>query len=119
MHVIRQIPSYLRLMVGLIGDGRVSKVDRFLVLGAAAYMVFPLDFVPDFIPFLGEVDDIFLLMTALQRLISNAGQSVLLDHWRGDPDELDDVNLASIVSAAGFFLPARLRRRLRRMAGGR
>jgi hypothetical protein len=42
---------------------------------------------------------------------------VLLDHWRGDPDELEDVNLTRLVNAAGFFLPARLRRRLRKMAG--
>jgi uncharacterized membrane protein YkvA (DUF1232 family) len=117
LRAIRQIPSYLRLLVGLVSDSRVSKFDRFLVLAAAAYMVSPIDFIPDLIPFLGEVDDLFLLMTALQRLVANAGRTVLLDHWRGDPDELEDVNLARLVSAAGFFLPVRLRRRLRKMAG--
>ena len=117
LRAIRQIPSYLRLLGGLVTDGRVSKFDRFLVLAAAAYMVSPIDFIPDLIPFLGEVDDLFLLMTALQRLVANAGRTVLLDHWRGDPDELEDVNLARLVNAAGFFLPARLRRRLRKMAG--
>lgn len=118
LQAIRQIPAYLRLLVGLVGDSRVSKFDRFLVLAAGAYMVSPIDFIPDFIPFLGEIDDLFLLMTALQRLVANAGQHVLLDHWRGDPAELESVNLARLVSAAGFFLPARLRRRLRKMAGG-
>ncbi len=117
LHAIRKIPSYLRLLVGLIGDSRVSKVDRFLVLAAAVYMVSPVDFIPDLVPFLGEVDDLFLLMLALERLIAHAGRRVLLDHWRGDPDELADVNLARLVSAAGFFLPTRLRRRLRKMAG--
>ncbi len=118
LRAIRQIPAYLRLLIGLVGDSRVSKFDRFLVLAAGAYMVSPIDFIPDLIPFLGEVDDLFLLMTALQRLVANAGRTVLLDHWRGDPDELEDVNLARLVSAAGFFLPVRLRRRLRKMAGG-
>jgi uncharacterized membrane protein YkvA (DUF1232 family) len=117
VRAIRQIPSYVRLLVGLVADRRVSMFDRVFVLAAAAYMVSPIDFIPDLIPFLGEVDDLFLLMTALQRLVANAGRTVLLDHWRGDPDELDDVNLARLVSAAGFFLPARLRRRLRKMAG--
>jgi uncharacterized membrane protein YkvA (DUF1232 family) len=118
LRAIRQIPAYLRLLVGLAGDRRVSKFDRFLVLAAGAYLVSPIDFIPDLIPFLGEVDDLFLLMTALQRLVANAGRAVLLDHWRGHPDELEDVNLARLVSAAGFFLPVRLRRRLRKMAGG-
>ena len=117
LRAIRQIPSYLRLLVGLIGDRRVSKVDRFLVLAAAVYLVSPVDFIPDLVPFLGEVDDLFLLMLALERLIAHAGRRVLLDHWRGDPDELADVNLARLVRAAGFFLPTRLRRRLRKMAG--
>lgn len=117
LQAIRQIPAYLRLLIGLVGDSRVSKFDRFLVLAAGVYMVSPIDFIPDMIPFLGEVDDLFLLITALQRLVGNAGRTVLLDHWRGDPDELEDVNLARLVSAAGFFLPVRLRRRLRKMAG--
>lgn len=115
LHAIRQIPSYIRLLLGLMSDSRVSRFDRFLVVAAAAYIVSPLDFIPDFVPFLGEVDDIFLLMLALQRLVENTGRRVLADHWRGDMEELSDVNLASMVSAAGFFLPGGIRRRLKRM----
>ena len=117
LQAIRQIPSYVRLLIGLVGDRRVSKVDRLLVLAAAAYLLSPLDFIPDVIPFRGEVDDLFLLVTALQRLVANAGRRVLADHWRGDPDALEDLNLARLAAAAGFFLPLRLRRRLRKMAG--
>ncbi|HEY0929367.1 MAG TPA: YkvA family protein [Gemmatimonas sp.] len=119
VNAIRQIPSYIRLLIGLFGDRRVSNIDRFMVIAAAAYIISPLDFIPDVIPFLGEVDDVFLLMLSLQRLVERAGYDVLLDHWRGDPRELDDLNLAGIVAAAGFFLPSRLRRRLRKMAGHR
>jgi uncharacterized membrane protein YkvA (DUF1232 family) len=116
LRAIQQIPSYIRLLFGLMADSRVSRLDRFFVVAAAAYIVSPLDFIPDFIPFLGEVDDIFLLMLALQRLVENTGRRVLMDHWRGDPDELSEMNLAGMVSAAGFFLPSGIRRRLKRMA---
>jgi len=78
-----------------------------------AYIVMPLDLVPDFIPFFGEVDDLYLLIIALQRLISNAGRNVLLAHWRGDPADLADLNLRQALTAAAFFLPKRIRRRLR------
>lgn len=115
LRTIRQLPSYLRLLVGLVGDPRVSRLDRFFVVAALTYIVSPFDFLPDLIPFLGEVDDIFLLMLSLQRLVEHAGRRVLLDHWRGHPDELDDLNIAGVVSAAGFFLPTRLRRRVQRM----
>ena len=119
IHMITQIPAYIRLLLGLMSDSRVSRIDRFMVLAAAAYIISPLDFIPDFIPFLGEVDDIFLLMLALQRLVENTGRRVIMDHWRGDPDDLSDINLAGMVSAAGFFLPAGIRRRLVRMARGK
>lgn len=114
---IRLIPAYLRLMVGLMSDRRVSRIDRLLVVAAAAYMISPLDFLPDVIPFFGQADDVFLVVLAMQRLIDNAGRRVLLDHWKGDPDELSEAQLTSIASAAGFFLPPGIRKRLARMAG--
>ena len=114
---IRQIPDYVRLMLGLMRDSRVSRFDRVLVLAAVAYVVSPLDFIPDVIPFLGQVDDVFLIVIALQRLVENAGRRVIADHWRGDPDEVSEVNLVGLISAAGFFLPNGIRRKLRRMAG--
>lgn len=117
MKAITQLPSYFRLLLGLISDSRVSRVDRFFVIAAAAYILSPIDLVPDVIPFFGEVDDVFLLMLALQRLVNNAGRRVLLTHWKGDPDELHNLNFARIVSAAGFFLPSQIKRRLFKMAG--
>jgi hypothetical protein len=50
---------------------------------------------------------------ALQRLIGNAGRRVLLDHWTGEPTDLADLNLRQALAAAAFFLPKRIRRRLR------
>jgi uncharacterized membrane protein YkvA (DUF1232 family) len=113
MYYIRQLPQYLRLLSGLITDRRVSMVDKLLVVGAIAYIVMPVDFIPDFIPFFGEVDDLYLLVLALQRLIANAGRIVLLDHWSGEPSDLADLNLRGALTAAAFFLPKRIRRRLR------
>jgi uncharacterized membrane protein YkvA (DUF1232 family) len=118
MDTIRQLPHYLRLLGGLLLDRRVAPVDKALVAGAIAYILLPTDLIPDFIPFLGEVDDVFLLVTALQRLVVNAGRRVLLDHWHGDPAELADLNLKRVIAAAAFFLPLGMRRRLRGLARG-
>ena len=115
VHYIRQLPNYLRLLVGLMTDRRVAGLDKLLVAGALAYIVMPFDLVPDFIPFFGEVDDVFLLVLALERLISNSGRSVVLAHWSGAVEDLAELQLRSVVSAAAFFLPSRLRRRLRSM----
>jgi len=113
MGYISELPRFLRLLWGLITDSRVAVVDKLLVAGAIAYIVTPIDLIPDFIPFLGEVDDVFLLVLALRRLLRNAGRTVLLAHWTGDPAELRDLNLRKALMAAAFFLPRRVRRRLR------
>lgn len=113
LYYMRQLPAYLRLLGGLLLDRRVSNVDKLLVAGAIAYIVMPVDLIPDFIPFLGEVDDVFLLVLALQRLIEHAGRGVLLVHWSGPAEDLSDLRLREVLSAAAFFLPRRVRRRLR------
>ena len=113
MFYVRKLPTYMRLLGGLLTDRRVSGVDKLLVAGAMAYIVMPVDLMPDFIPFFGEVDDLFILILALRRLIANAGRRVVLDHWTGMPADLADLNLRGALTAATFFLPRRIRRRLR------
>ncbi|MFI5228173.1 MAG: YkvA family protein [Gemmatimonadales bacterium] len=113
MYYVRQLPRYLRLLGGLVTDKRVSMVDKMLVLGAIAYIVMPIDLIPDFIPFFGEIDDVYILVLALQHLIANAGRPVLLAHWSGPAEDLADINLRGALTAAAFFLPKRIRRRLR------
>ena len=113
MSTVKDLPNFLRLLGGLLTDRRVSNTDKLLVAGAIAYIVMPMDFIPDYIPFLGEVDDLFVLVLALQRLIANAGRTVIQDHWMGDPGQLKELDLERILVAAAFFLPRRIRRRLR------
>ncbi|HEX5436080.1 MAG TPA: YkvA family protein [Gemmatimonadaceae bacterium] len=113
--VILELPNYLRLLWGLMADARVSTVDKLLVGGAIVYILLPLDLIPDPIPFLGQVDDVYLLVLALQRLIVRAGPRVVMDHWSGDPAALTSRRLRQVLLAASFFLPRRIRRRLRRL----
>jgi uncharacterized membrane protein YkvA (DUF1232 family) len=115
MGYIGELPRFLGLLWGLITDTRVALMDKMLVAGAIAYIIAPIDLIPDFIPFLGEVDDVYLLVLAVRRLIDNAGRAVVASHWTGDPTSLKDLNLQQALMAAAFFLPRRIRRRLRVM----
>ena len=110
---MKELPNFLRLIGGLLTDVRVSTTDKLLVAGAIGYVLLPMDFVPDFVPFIGEIDDVFLLVLALQRLIANTDRSVVLEHWMGDPRQLRSLDLERVLIAAAFFLPRRVRRRLR------
>jgi uncharacterized membrane protein YkvA (DUF1232 family) len=113
MGTIRQLPLYLKMFLGLFRDARVSTVDKVLVGAAIAYLIAPVDLIADFIPFLGQVDDVFLLSTSLKRLLQNAGRRVVAEHWAGDMREISEMQIDRVIAAAAFFLPGRLRRRLR------
>ena len=113
IYYMKQLPAYLRLLGGLLTDRRVATLDKLLVAGAMAYIAMPIDLIPDFIPFLGEVDDVFILVMALQRLVANAGRNVLIAHWTGALEDLADLNLRDALAAAAFFLPKSIRKRLR------
>ncbi|HEV2131881.1 MAG TPA: YkvA family protein [Longimicrobiaceae bacterium] len=108
--LVRDIPCFLKLLGLLVVDPRISRVDRVIVVATIGYVVMPIDLVPDFIPFFGMLDDLYLLALALNRLMRNAGPEVLRDHWDGRI-----TSLASAIAGlekAGSFLPARVRRLL-------
>lgn len=106
--LILQLPNAALLLSGLLKDRRVSAVDKALVGAVLAYVVAPIDVIPDFVSFFGLVDDVYLVALALGRLLSNTGVAVLLEHWKGDPYDLG--YLVGCVEQVGTMLPEPVRR---------
>lgn len=113
--LIRDLPRFLTLLWRIYRDPRVSRVDKAIVVATIGYIVMPVDLIPDFIPFLGQVDDLYLLALALDRLLNNAGIDVLLDHWDGEVETLE-MAIAGLDKAAAL-LPDQVRALLRRRVG--
>jgi uncharacterized membrane protein YkvA (DUF1232 family) len=105
------IPNLLRLLVSLLRDDRVSKMDKAILAGTIIYVVSPIDVIPDFIPFIGQVDDVYLLAISILRLLNRADRSVVLDHWHGSVDIKELVT--NIAGVAEYFLPKRIKNVLR------
>ena len=69
-----------RAMAGALA-GTVLGGPVFAVLGAiAGYLVFPIDIIPDFIPVLGQLDDLGVLIFGLDFFIRNAPPEVVEEH---------------------------------------
>ena len=102
------IPNMLLLCVRLLADSRVPKVERALVAGAIAYAIIPFDLIPDMIPFVGQVDDAYLISLTLLRLMERTDPEIVREHWSGGGDVVELVGAAALV--AGKFLPQRIRR---------
>lgn len=102
------LPNMVKLLGKLLADNRVSIADKALFAGALLYVLMPLDFIPDFLPFIGQVDDTYLVALTLLRLINHTDETIVREHWRGGGDI---VSLAgSITKIAPLLLPKRVSR---------
>lgn len=102
------IPNLLKLLYRLFKDKRVPTTEKALLLGAIIYVISPLDLIPDVIPFIGEVDDLYLVALTVIRLLNYAPASVIREHWDGSGDIAGVVD--KIVRAAQYVLPKRVQR---------
>ncbi len=102
------LPNLVRLLGRLLTDSRVPTAEKALFVGAIIYVISPIDLIPDIFPFIGQVDDIYLVVLTLVRLINRSSEGVVREHWSGGGDIVALVD--SVVSIAPSFLPKRVRR---------
>ncbi len=102
------LPNMFTLLGRLIKDSRVPLTEKTLFAGAIFYVIMPLDFIPDVIPFVGQIDDVYLVALTLLRLINRTDESVVREHWKGGGDIVGLAN--SAANLAPMFLPKRISR---------
>ena len=105
---IMLIPNFLKLLGRLFKDSRVPLAEKAMLVGAIAYVISPLDLLPDVIPVIGQVDDLYLIGLVVLRLLARTDDTVLQEHWDGRGDLVSIVN--KIVRAAQYILPKRMQR---------
>lgn len=103
------LPNMVKLLGRLLKDRRVPSTDKALFAAAIIYVFMPLDFLPDFIPFLGQIDDIYLVSLTLLRLINRTDAGIVRQHWSGGGD------IVSLADTIAKIAPAVLPRRVTRV----
>lgn len=107
-NVLMFLPNMFTLLGRLIKDGRVPIAEKTLFAAAIVYVIMPLDFIPDVIPFVGQIDDVYLVALTFLRLINRTDESIIREHWSGGGDIVTLAN--SIAGLAPKFLPKRVSR---------
>jgi len=102
------LPNMFTLLGRLLKDSRVPLAEKALFAGAIVYVIMPLDFIPDVFPFIGQVDDLYLVALTLLRLLNRTDESIIRQHWSGGGDIVSLAN--SIASLAPVILPKRVTR---------
>lgn len=102
------LPNMVMLLGRLMKDSRVPTAEKALFAAAIVYVISPLDFIPDVFPFIGQVDDIYVVALTLIRLISRTNEDVVRENWSGGGDIVGLID--SVASLAPTFLPKRISR---------
>jgi glycosyltransferase involved in cell wall biosynthesis/uncharacterized membrane protein YkvA (DUF1232 family) len=82
------VPDVLILVRGLVGDDRVSRRRKLLLIVLAAYIAMPFDPVPDVIPVVGQLDDAIVAILVLRSLLRAGGEPLVRSHWPGPESSL-------------------------------
>jgi uncharacterized membrane protein YkvA (DUF1232 family) len=97
----RFIPDCLVLFKRLLGDPRVSRRRKVVLVAMAAYLALPIDLVPDFIPVAGQLDDAILVALVLRSVLRGSGPALVREHWPGPQESLDFVLRLAGPAATG------------------
>ncbi len=111
--VATRIPDYARLITALVFDERMPK-DRKVLLGAAAgYMVLGRDIVPDSLPILGGLDDVVVVVLAVDLFLDGVPPELL--HEKLDDLGIDRVAFDRDIAQIRRLTPGPVRRTIRRV----
>lgn len=113
MPVASRVPEYARLVTALLLDDRMPMNHKAMLGAAAGYLVLGRDLVPDSVPIIGGLDDIVVVVLAVDLFLESV------------PDDLLDEKLRDLgIDRAGFdrdiaqirrLTPGPVRRTIRRI----
>jgi uncharacterized membrane protein YkvA (DUF1232 family) len=102
------VPNLVLLCARLMVDPHVPTKERVLVAGAIIYAFMPFDLIPDLIPFVGQVDDAYLIALSLLRLAIVTDPQIVRRHWSGGGDVVELIGSTAMI--ASKLLPKKIRR---------
>jgi len=88
---ISVVPDCIVLFKRLLGDPEVPRSRKIILLAILAYLVLPIDIIPDFIPVIGQLDDIIITVFLLRRLLKSIGADKVRSHWPGSEKSLSRI----------------------------
>lgn len=78
--LFRHLPSFLKLFFRLVKDSRISPAAKLLLVGIVAYLILPTDLMPDFLPIMGQLDDLAVILGGLKLFLRLCPADVVQQH---------------------------------------
>ena len=99
------LPNFVILLKRLLSDPRVPRKSKLILGGTVLYLISPIDVVPDFVPGLGQLDDVVVALLALHSILNRVDDEVVLEHWPGNENVIRLVRAG--LSAVAQLLPGK------------
>lgn len=111
--VASRVPTYARLVWSLVLDDRVSMSRKAILVGAAGYVLVGRDLIPDEIPVLGGLDDLAVVVLAVEIFFDGIPEDLLQEKL----EELciDQDAFRRDIDQVRRLTPAPVRRIIRRL----
>ena len=104
------LPRLARMLVSLAADRDVPTAAKVILAALAVYLVSPVDLIPDFIPWLGYLDDVLLAAVVVDGVLGMLDRGLLLRYWPGTADSLERV--AAVARRLARWVPKRVKTRI-------
>ncbi len=104
------LPRLGRMLISLAGDRDVPTAAKVVLAAMAVYLVSPIDLIPDFIPWLGFLDDVLLAAVVVDGVLNFIDRPLLLRYWPGSADSLE--RIAAVARRLSRWVPRRIKARI-------
>jgi uncharacterized membrane protein YkvA (DUF1232 family) len=104
------LPRLGRMLVSLAADRDVPTAAKVVLAALAVYLVSPVDIIPDFIPWVGYLDDLVLAAVVVDGVLGLVDRPLVLRYWPGSPASLERV--AAVVRRLARWVPNRIKARI-------
>ena len=108
-----RFPMYARLVTALALDERMPASRKALLAGAAGYLVLGRDLIPDDIPLIGGLDDVVVVVLAVDLFLDGAPEELLAEKL--DELGIDRVAFDRDIAQIRRLTPGPVRRTIRRV----
>jgi uncharacterized membrane protein YkvA (DUF1232 family) len=108
-----RVPTYSRLIWSLALDARVPNSHKAILAGAAGYVLIGRDLIPDDIPILGGIDDLAVLVLAVEIFFDGVPEEILAE--KIDELEIDRDAFRRDMDQVRRLTPAPVRKLIRRL----
>ena len=108
--LLRALPDIGRLIVRLVADPVLPRAAKVALVAAAVYLLSPIDLIPDFIPFVGYLDDVALAAVLVDGILNYVDRALVLKYWPGTPQSLE--KLARTARLLSGWVPRRFKARV-------